>query len=72
MTYQVTAKLLGVSIQTFDGIEAHNALEAINRVESRHFPKKRSVCLSGKNGETIHGEWTGVEFTARQLGLTLS
>jgi len=70
MTYQILISYLGNLIDTVDGIEAANAIEAINRIEQRY--KKLNVQLSGRNGTAHNFMWTGYEFQARRLDFVLS
>lgn len=70
MTYQIIVTKQGNTLVTIEGIEAMNALEAINRIEAQY--KSKSVQLSGKGGAVQYHNWTGLEFTARQLDFILS
>jgi len=71
MTYQILILRLGNSVDIVDGIEAANAIEAINRIEQRY--KKVTVQLSsGRNGTVHNFMWTGYEFQARRLDFVLS
>jgi hypothetical protein len=70
MTYQIAIFNFGNLIDTVDGIEAHDALEAINRIEQQY--KSKTVQLSGRNGEVHNYTWTGYEFQARRLDFYLS
>lgn len=70
MVYQIEVLQCGSSVEKFDGIEARNSLEAINRIERKY--KMREARLSGKNDQVKLFQWTGYEFQARSLGMTLS
>lgn len=70
MTYQVAVSLQGSPVELFDGIEAQSSLEAIDRIEQKY--KAHPVQLSEKNGNARLFQWTGYEFQARSLGMTLS
>lgn len=70
MTYQVEVFQCGSSVEKFDGIEAQTPMGAIERIERRY--KAHSVQLSARNGNARLFQWTGYEFQARSLGMTLS
>lgn len=55
MTYQIIAKYCGEVIRAFDGIEAKNASEAIDRIEKKFFPPKIPYQLSGKGDNWLTG-----------------
>ena len=67
MTYQVTESYCGEIICIYDGIEATDAIAAITRVEILH---KAYLVGYDKNGKEVW--WTGFDYQARALGMTLS
>jgi hypothetical protein len=72
MVYQVTAYKQGQKYKVFDGIEAVNGNEAINRIEKEHFPAKVSLWVRDKHGKLIEVKWSGYDFVARQFNMFMS
>ena len=70
MTYEITIKKQGSIIDTIEGIEAFDAIEAINRVAAQF--KAKVVRLSDRGDAVQSHQWTGYEFQARRLGMVLS
>lgn len=70
MTYVIDIIKQGYIVDTVEGIEAFNALEAINRIEAQF--KAKAVSLSDRGGAVQCHQWTGYEFQARRLGMMLS
>lgn len=71
MTYQVIVSKIGKIVNTIDGIEAANALEAINRIELNYGKPQEAGTLTDTNGCSQEARWNGYEYNARQRGMTL-